>query len=62
MDCFSHLLKALDYADVEIRRVYPIITKRIVDVAQEYVLESRSTLPINTTCYYESLNKLVNQI
>ena len=53
MDCFSHLLKALDYADVEIRRVYPIITKRIVDVAQEYVLESRSTLPINTTCYYQ---------
>ena len=38
------------------------LTKRIVDVAQEYVLESRSTLPINTTYYYESLNKLVDQI
>lgn len=61
MDCFSYLLNAAGFVDSEIKHIYPIITKQIVDVAKNYVKDSHTLLPLHMTNVYKVLCKLANQ-
>lgn len=61
MDCFAYLLKATGFSETEIKRVYPIVTKQIVDAAIQYVKDSHTLLPFHATKYYKILCKLAAQ-
>ena len=61
MDCFAYLLKATGYADSEIKRVYPIVTKQIVDHTSQYVKDSHTLVPFIATNIYKILCRLANQ-
>jgi len=61
MDCFAYLLKGTGYADSEIRRVYPIITKQIVDLTSQYVKDSHTLIPFQVTNIYKILTRLATQ-
>jgi hypothetical protein len=61
MDCFAYLLKAAGYADSEIKRVYPIITKQIVDLTNQYIKDSHTLVPFQVTNIYKILCRLANQ-
>jgi len=61
MDCFAYLLKATGYADSEIKRVYPIIAKQIVDLTSQYVKDSHTLIPFQVTNIYKILCRLANQ-
>lgn len=59
VDCFSHLLKADGFTDAEIRRIYPQVTKTLVDACPEFVKNSISLAPLKQTPMYEVLSRLV---
>lgn len=61
MDCLAYLLKAAGYADSEIKRVYPVIVKQIVDAARQYVRDSHTLLPFHVTNFYQILCRLAAQ-
>lgn len=61
MDCFAYLLKAAGYADSEIKRVYPIISKQVVDLTSQYVKVSHTLIPFQATNIYKILCRLANQ-
>ena len=61
MDCFAYLLKATGYADSEIKRVYPIIAKQIVDLTSQYVKDSHTLIPFQATNIYKILCRLAAQ-
>ena len=61
MDCFAYLLKATGYADSEIKRVYPIVTKQIVDQASMHVKDSHTLVPFRVTNIYKILCRLAAQ-
>lgn len=61
MDCFAYLLKATGYADSEINRVYPIISKQVVDLTSQYVKVSHTLIPFQATNIYKILCRLANQ-
>ncbi len=58
IDCFSHLLAADGFCEEEIKKLYPKITKSIVDICPEYVKNSVNLAPIKTTRIYETLTRL----
>ena len=59
VDCFSYLLQADGFADAEIRRIYPQVTKTLVDACPEFVKNSISLAPLKQTPMYEVLSRLV---
>ena len=61
MDCFSYLLKAVGYAESEIKHAYPILTKQIVDITNQYVKDSHTLLPFRVTNIYKTLCRLAIQ-
>ena len=61
MDCFAYLLKATGYAESEIKRVYPMVTKQIVDVTGQYVKDSYTLMPFDCSNTYRVLCKLAGQ-
>ena len=66
IDCFSYLLKAVGFADAEIKRRYPVITKQMTDKYMEYIVAKDSrylcVLPLNTdNNLYKTLCELTNQ-
>ncbi len=44
VDCFSLLLKAADFANTEIREMYPRITRTILDLYPDYIDKETNTL------------------
>lgn len=58
VDCFSHLLKADGFSDNEIRKVYPKVTKAIVDLYPNYVKNSVNLAPLHDTRIYSILLNL----
>ncbi len=58
IDCYSYLLKAVGYSENEIKRLYPAITKKIVDVMSQYVKDSHTLFPFHVTKFYNTLCQL----
>lgn len=59
VDCFAHLLKADGFTDVEIKDIYPEITKTIVDFYPDYVKATADLSPFRTTPIYMLLSDMV---
>lgn len=61
MDCFAYLLKAVGYAEADIKHAYLFITKKIVDITNQYVKDSHTLLPFRVTNTYRILCRLTSQ-
>lgn len=61
MDCFAYLLRASGYAESEVKRVYPIIAKQLLDTIIQYVKDSHTLLPFHITKCYKTLCSLAAQ-
>jgi hypothetical protein len=60
VDCFSLLLKADGFDDAEIRKVYPRITKTIVDQYSMFLKNTINLAPLHQTPLYNILSALVD--
>lgn len=58
VDCFSHILKADGYADIEIQLLYPTITKMIADAFPESVKTDSDLSQFNESSMYTILSNL----
>lgn len=58
VDCFAYLLKSVGFMDADIKRYYPCVVKRIVDSKYQYVKESQTLMPIQSTNLYQILCRL----
>lgn len=61
VDCFSYLLEADGFSEQVIRRMYPRMTKAIVDAYPQYVKNSANLAPLHNTIFYQILTDLVSE-